>query len=69
MCNERINGSQDLDESKACGAKINKVHKPWHIVMFLLNFMEPGAGTRFNGCCCLDGGDGSFCGNLFGGFW
>ena len=61
MCNEKINGKQDLDEAKPCGAKISKVHKPWHIAQFLMNFSEPGAGTIFNGCYCHADGNEKNC--------
>ena len=65
MCNERINGPQDLDASKACGAKIHKVHKPWHIYMFIMSIAEPGAGAYVNGCYChADPNDGCTIGNL-----
>ena len=52
MCNERVNDVSKLGESQCCGAKVIKVHKPWHICMFLMNFAEPGSGTFFNACCC-----------------
>ena len=65
MCNDQINKKQDLDESKCCGARIVKVHKPWHVCMFMMNFSSPGAGTFWNACCCHDDKVGCVCGNLF----
>ena len=69
-CNNQINGKQDLDEGKACGARIVKVHKPWHICMFLMSYMEPGSGCIWNGCCChAEAGQENCFGNLLGGWW
>ena len=60
----RVNGDQDLDEAKACGARIVKVCKPWHI-MFFIQSMEPGAATFFNACCChADPAQGCIFGNI-----
>ena len=64
MCNERLNGPQNLDEAKSCGAQIVKSHKPWHIYMFLLCIMEPGSGVVMNGCYCqADANQGCIFGN------
>ena len=65
MCNDKVNAKQDLDDGKCCGARIVKVHKPWHYCMFLMTVSEPGAGTFFNGCCCHHDNDhGCVYGNL-----
>ncbi len=63
-CNERVNGKMDLDEGKCCGARIVKVHKPWHICMFLMSYGQPGAGCWWNACCCHAGDTGCQFGNL-----
>ena len=55
----------DLDESKCCGARIVKVHKPWHICMFMMSVTGPGAGCWWNACCChADADSGCQFGNL-----
>ena len=64
MCNDKVNHKQDSDESKCCGARIVKVHKPWHYCMFLMSVMEPGAGCRWNACCCHDSDAGCQYGNI-----
>ena len=64
-----VNKDQDLDESKACGARIYKVCKPWHIYFFMLSF-EPGAATFWNACCChADPSEKCVFGNLLGAWW
>ena len=68
MCNERLNGSHDLNEAKACGSKVNKVHKPWHIVMFIQS-LEPGVGCFWNACCCHSEDVGCVFGNIINGYW
>ena len=57
----------DLDESKACGSRINKVCKPWHIFQFMMS-MEPGAAASQNACYChADPATGCVFGNLLAG--
>ena len=70
MCNLNVNAEQDLDEAKCCGARIIKVHKPWHICMFMASIAEPGAGAYFNGCFChKDASSGCQFGNLIQAWW
>ena len=64
MCNDKINKKQDLDESRCCGARIVKVHKPWHVCMFLMSYSEPGSGCIWNACCCHDDKVGCQFGNV-----
>ena len=54
MCNDKINKKVDLDEHGCCGSRFVKVHKPWHVCMFLMSFHQPGAGAFWNACCCHD---------------
>ena len=64
-CSESVNGDQNLDEGKCCGARIVKVHKPWHICMAMQAFGQPGAGAYWNACCChADHSQGLVFGNL-----
>ena len=52
ICNDRVNEDIPTDEARCCGSRIVKVHKPWHICMFLMSISEPGSGAYFNACCC-----------------
>ena len=54
------------DENQCCGSKVVKVQKPWHISYFLMNVNEPGTGTYYSACCCVE--ESCVCCNLFVGW-
>ena len=70
MCTDcGVNAEQNLDDTRACGSKVIKVHQPWHIVQFMM-CCEPGVGVIWNGCCChADASSGCVFGNLLGGWF
>ena len=68
-CNYNVNGKQELDDVHCCGARIVKVHKPWHMCMALMSFTEPGSGCYFNSCCCHTEGENCAYGNIMYAWW